>query len=137
MVKNLKKIDKAVKRETLYILAVTLILSALMQSAALILKVWDLTVLLGNLLGIAAAVGNFFLMGLTVQAALEKEEKDAKNIMKVSQSARLFLLLFVALAAYLIPVFNIFATVIPFLFPRIAITFRPLLDKKTGGGGDE
>lgn len=133
----MKKIDSAVKRESLYILAATVILSALLQSVALIIKAWDYTVLFGNILGIAAAVGNFFLMGLSVQAALDKEEKEAKSIMKVSQSGRLFLLLIVALAAYLIPIFNIYATVIPFLFPRIAITFRPLLDKKTGGGGDE
>ena len=133
----MRKIDAAVKRETLYVFAVTVILSALFQSGALILQLWDYTVLLGNLLGIVAATGNFFLMGLTVQAALEKEEKDAKNIMKVSQSGRLFLLLVVALIAYLVPVFNIFGAVIPLLFPRVGIAFRPLLDKKTGGGSDE
>ena len=98
----MKKIDEAVKHETLYIFAVTVILSALFQSGTLILRVWDYTVLLGNLLGIVAATGNFFLMGLSVQAALEKEEKEARNIMKVSQSGRLFLLLIVALVAYLV-----------------------------------
>ena len=61
--------------------------------------------------------------------ALAKEEKEAKNIIKFSQSARLFLLFGVALAGYLIPVFNIIAVVIPFLFPRIAVMLRPLADK--------
>ena len=125
----MKRIDKTVKKETLYIAAFVVIFSVLMQSVFLIIGKWDFEVLFGNVLGAAAAVGNFFLMGLTVQASLEKEEKEAKNIIKLSQSARLFLLFGVALAGYLIPVFNIIAVVIPFLFPRIAVMLRPLADK--------
>ncbi len=125
----MKKIDPTIKKETLYITAFVIIFSVLMQSVFLIIGKWDVEVLFGNILGAAAAVGNFFLMGLTVQASLEKEEKEAKNIIKLSQSARLFLLFGVALAGYLIPVFNIIAVVIPFLFPRIAVMLRPLADK--------
>lgn len=125
----MKKIDPTIKKETLYIAAFVIIFSVLMQSVFLIIGKWDVEVLFGNILGAVAAVGNFFLMGLTVQASLEKEEKEAKNIIKLSQSARLFLLFGVALAGYLIPVFNIIAVVIPFLFPRIAVMLRPLADK--------
>ena len=125
----MKKIDPTIKKETLYITAFVIIFSVLMQSVFLIIGKWDVEVLFGNILGAVAAVGNFFLMGLTVQASLEKEEKEAKNIIKLSQSARLFLLFGVALAGYLIPVFNIIAVVIPFLFPRIAVMLRPLADK--------
>ena len=125
----MKRIDPTIKKETLYITAFVIIFSVLMQSVFLIIGKWDLQVLFGNILGAAAAVGNFFLMGLTVQASLEKEEKEAKNIIKLSQSARLFLLFGVALAGYLIPVFNIIAVIIPFLFPRIAVMLRPLADK--------
>lgn len=125
----MKKIDPTIKKETLYIAAFVIIFSVLMQSVFLIIGKWDVEVLFGNILGAVAAVGNFFLMGLTVQASLEKEEKEAKNIIKFSQSARLFLLFGVALAGYLIPVFNIIAVVIPFLFPRIAVMLRPLADK--------
>ena len=125
----MKKIDPTIKKETLYIAAFVIIFSVLMQSVFLIIGKWDVEVLFGNILGAVAAVGNFFLMGLTVQTSLEKEEKEAKNIIKLSQSARLFLLFGVALAGYLIPVFNIIAVVIPFLFPRIAVMLRPLADK--------
>ena len=125
----MKKIDPTIKKETLYIAAFVIIFSVLMQSVFLIIGKWDVEVLFGNILGAVAAVGNFFLMGLTVQASLEKEEKEAKNIIKLSQSARLLLLFGVALAGYLIPVFNIIAVVIPFLFPRIAVMLRPLADK--------
>lgn len=126
----MKKLDRTVLKETAFIAAFTLIFSAIMQSVFLIIGKWDYTVLLGNLLGIVAAVGNFLLMGITVQNALGKEEKDAKNLMKFSQSMRLLLLFVFALAGYLIPVFNTVAVIVPFLFPRIAVTIRGLFIKK-------
>lgn len=85
---------------------------------------------MGNLLGIVAAVGNFFLMGLTVQSAVTKEEKEAKKLIKLSQSGRLFLLFVIALVGYLVPIFNIIAVVIPFIFPRIAVALRPVFIKE-------
>ncbi len=126
----MKKIDSTVLKETAYIGMFTLIFSAVMQSVFLIIGKWDYTVLLGNLLGGAAATGNFLLMGITVQNALGKDEKDAKNLMKFSQSMRLLLLFVVALIAYLVPVFSTVASIVPFLFPRIAVTIRGIIIKK-------
>ena len=126
----MKKIDSTVLLETRYIAAFVLILSVLMQSVFLISGFWDIKVLLGNILGFIAAVGNFLLMGITVQSAVLKEEKDAKNLMKVSQSLRLLMMFLVALIGYLVPVFNTIAVILPFLFPRIAIALRPLFMKK-------
>ncbi len=125
----MKKIDPTVKKETVYIAVFVVIFSALMQSVFLMIGKWSLEVLFGNLLGAFAATVNFLLMGLTVQSSLEKEEKDAKNLIRLSQTGRLFMLFGVALIGYLIPVFNIVATVLPFLFPRIAVMLRPLADK--------
>ena len=126
----MKKIDATVKKETTYILAITVILSLLMQSVFLIIGKWDYTVLLGNLLGIIAAVGNFFVMGLNIQSALGKEEKEAKNLIKLSQTLRMLALFVIAMIGYLVPVFNIVAVFIPYLFPRIAIAVRPLFIKE-------
>ena len=125
----MKKIDQVVIRETIYISAFVLVFSVLMQSVFLVIDKWSTAVLFGNLLGALAAIGHFFLMGLTVQASLEREEKEAKNLIKLSQSGRLFLLFGVALVGYLLPCFNIIATVLPFLFPRIAVMLRPLAGK--------
>ena len=102
----------------------------LMQAVFLIINAWDYTVLLGNLLGIVAATLNFFLLGITVQNAVVKEEKDAKNLMKLSPTGRLFMMFAFALVGYLVPVFNTISVVVPFLFPRIAIMIRPLFSKK-------
>lgn len=125
----MNKIDATVKKETVYICAFTLILSMLMQSFFLIISKWNYTVLLGNLLGLVAAVGNFLLMGLTVQKAVLKPEDDAKKLIKASQQLRLFGMLIIALIGYLVPVFNIFAVVIPYIFPRIAIALRSVIIK--------
>ncbi len=121
------KIDKTVKRETLVILFGMLILSALEQSVFLIIRKWDLTVLFANLLTGGTMVLNFFLMGLTVQKALEHTSEDAKKMMKASQSLR-FLMLIVVLAvgAVLPRAFELFALLPPLLFNRITITVHKL-----------
>ena len=127
---SIGKIDATVKRETLYIAVWELLLSVLMEAVFLIIRKWDLTVLLGNLLGGGIAVLNFFLLGLTVQKAVDKEEKEAKDAMKASQAMRTLMMFVTAALGALLPVFNIFATLIPLLFPRIAIAFRPKFDRK-------
>ena len=126
----MKKIAPTVLKETGYIATMVFIFSLLLQSVFLIIGKWDYTVLTGNLLGFVAAVGNFFLMGLSVQSSLGKEEKDAKNLMKLSQSLRLLLIFVIALIGYLVPVFSTIAVLIPLLFPRIAVALRPLFMKK-------
>ncbi len=127
----MKKIDSTIIRETKYIALIVLIFSMLMQSVILIAGIWNITFVYGNILGFLAAVGNFFLMGLTVQKALTKGEEDAKKLIKLSQSLRLLMLLAVAVIAYLLGnVFNIFSVVIPFLFPRIAVMLRPIFEKR-------
>lgn len=131
----MKKINPTVLKETAYIAASVIILSALLQAVFLIagkwvpaLK-WDLDVLFGNLLTAVASVGNFFLMGLAVQKAVEKDEKSAKAHMRVSQVYRTLAL--AAVVAVGVIFFNVWATVIPVFFPRIAIAFRPLFNKRS------
>lgn len=126
-----KKVDAAVRKETKYILLWVLVFSALMQAVFLVLGRWDIKVLLGNALSGAAVVLNFFFMGLTVQNALEKDEKEAKTAIKLSQTYRMLLLIVaVALGAAFL---NLWAVIVPVFFPRIAISLRPLFDKKQGG----
>ena len=130
MIKIKNKIDKVVLQETAYIAVWTLILSAVMQAVFLVIGKWDYTVILGNLLGAAANLLNFFLMALTVQKALEKEEKEAKQAMKLSHSMRMLMLFVIALLGILLPCFNTIASVIPFFFTRIAIMFRQFFKNK-------
>lgn len=124
------KIDKTVKKETVYIACFVVILSMLMEAVFLVLHHWDYTVLLGNLLGAAAAVLNFLLMGITVQKAVMLSEDEAKNKVRLSQMLRMFMLVAFAVLACVLDCFNLIAFAVTLLFPRIAIIFRPYFDKK-------
>ena len=125
------KVDATIKKETKYIAYFSLILSVLMQAVFILLKRWDYTVLLGNLLSLLVGILNFFFMGITVQKAVLMDVNDAKKLMKSSQALRntgMFLLIAIGV---LVPVFNNVAVILPVFFPRIAVTFRPLIkDKK-------
>lgn len=132
----MKKIDETIKRETLYIAVIVIILSVLLQAIFLVIGKWNYTVILGNLLSGVFAVLNFFLMGLSVQAAVGKDEKDAKTTIKASQSMRMFMLFCVAAVGVLLPCFHTLAVLIPLLFPRIAIALRPLFAKKLEKEGE-
>lgn len=125
----MKKIDKIVLKETRYVAVVTIVLCVLLQAVFLVTSKWNYTHLLGTLLGGVTAVGNFLLMGITVQKAVEKDEQDAKKLVKSSQSARFAMLVAVAVIGYAIPVFNTIALIIPYLFPRIAVALRPFIIK--------
>lgn len=124
------KADRTVLRETRYILCAVLLFSALMQAVFLCIGRWELTVLYGNLLGGGAAVLNFLVMGLTLQANTSKEEKAARVAMQASWGLRSVALFTVAALGVALPCFHPAAALIPLFFPRIAIAFRPLLDKR-------
>ena len=130
----MSKVDPTVRRETAYIAVVTLLLSMLMQIVFVIIGQWDFTVLLGNLLGGVTAVGNFFLMGLTVQRALADDQKQAARRVHASQSYRLILQGVVLVLAAVLNCFNLWAAALPLLFPRIGVQFRPLFLKQKDGG---
>ncbi len=123
------KLNDTVKKETAYIAAWILILSAVMQSVFLCIGKWDYTVLLGNILGGGAGILNFLLLGVTVQKAVNKDEKDAKTFMKASQSLRTLMLFIIAAIGAILNIFNTWTVLIPLLFPRIAIALSPLIRK--------
>lgn len=152
------KVQPAVREETLRIARGTLLLTVLMLAVFLIIGQFDLTVLLGALLGSAAAIGNFFLLGLSVQKAAETmngvklpsyeeaeadlepgqeletamtpETKLAKQRMQLSYTGRMILLAAVGVLGLTLPCFHAVATVLPFLFPRIVIFLYGIRNKK-------
>ena len=131
----MSKIDDTVRRETVYIAVCVLILSVVMQAVFLVVGQWKVSVLLGNVLSAAAAIANFLLMGITIQKAVDKEQKDAAQMMKFSQTARLFMQF--ALAAVGVLFFNPIASVVPLFFPRIAVAFRPYIGNKNDSKVEE
>ena len=128
------KIDKTVAKETRYIAVWVVTLSALMQAVFVLIAQWDYTVLLGNLLGILASVGNFLLMGLTVQKAVTESSEDAAKRIRASQAYRLMMQGAVLIVAGVLPWFSLWAAAVPLLFPRFAIMVRSLFGKPDEGG---
>ncbi len=125
------KVDKTVLKETKYIAFVVFILSLFMNALFLVFRNWDYKVLLGNVLSGGVAVLNFFLMGITVQKALEKTPEDARKLMKASQSMRNLATFVIVGVGALLPIFNILTLIAPLFFPKIAVFMRPLWkDKK-------
>ena len=126
----MKPIEPAVKKETAYIAGWSLLLSVVMELVFWAVGAMDYTVPLGNLLGVAASLLNFFLMGLTIQSAVGLEEKAASAKLKLSQMLRMLMVLVLAVLGLALPCFHTIAVLVPFFFPRIAISFRPLFDRK-------
>ncbi len=122
----MKKIDPTIIKETIYVSVWVLALSVIMEAVFLIIKRWDYTVLLGNLLTDVAVILNFFLMGLGVQKSLGKEEKEAKKVIRLSQIYRYLILIVFLVIGVVFKCFNNWTVFIPVIFPRIAIATRPL-----------
>lgn len=129
----MKRIDPTIKKETLYIAGWSLIFSMIMQAVFLLIHRWDYTVLLGNLLSYSVMTLNFFLMCLTIikMVELQKQGQDAKQYMKVSKIYRFMMIIVVLVLGALLDCFNLWATIIPVIFPRIAIALRPLFMRKS------
>lgn len=126
------KVDKTVKKETLYIASWVGVLSLLMQAVFVIINKWNYTVLLGNLWGAVIAVGNFFIMGLFVQKAVAEEQAQAKKIIKLSHSLRSLFVIITVAAGVTISWFSTIAVIIPLIFPSIAVALRSFIKEKPG-----
>ena len=124
------KVDATVKKETKYIAYFSFILSVLIQVVFVLLKSWDYTVLLGNILSLLVAIMNFYFMGITVQKAVVMDVNDAKKLMSSSKNLRTLGMFAAVVIGVVAPCFNTITVIVPLFFPRIAISFRPLIKEK-------
>ena len=131
------KIDRTVKKETLYICAGMIIMSAVMEAVFLAVEKWSMGVLFSNLLIGVAMILNFFLMGLTVQKAVSYgDENKAKNLMKISQGLRFLAMAgIIAVGALFSDIrdkapFSFWALIPPLFFNRITMMIRGFMIKK-------
>ncbi len=137
------KLQKAVVKETLRIAVGTLILAAIMNVVFLIIGAWEVSVLLGSLLGSLVSVGNFLLLGITIQQITSSDGDEKRNRLKLqfSYSVRMFALIVIIIVAIQFDIFNWIAVAIPLLFPRITIMIMQITgaykpEKKAEKGGN-
>ena len=128
----MSRLDPTVKKETAYAALWVVALSFLMEAVFLLIGQWTPAVLFGNLIGGLTAVGNYLLLGITVAKAVAGPAERAPLKVRSSMTARL--LGQAAICAIAIGVLhtNVYATLLPLLFPRIGIAFRPMIDRKRG-----
>ncbi len=126
----MKKFNPTVIAETKYIASVVAVLSIIMQCVFLIAGKWSYKVILGNLYSDIFVILNFWIMGNAVSRAVEKEEKEARNIIKTSHTLRTFMMFAALAVGVLLPVFNILSVIIHVFFVRIAVSLRPIFNKK-------
>ena len=134
------KIDPTVLKETGHVSIGVAIGDLIMLLVFFLLKKLDHTVVLGTVLGSAAAVGNFFAMGLTVQKALGDPERT-QFIIRRSYTLRMLAMVAVMIVGFAVPVFHPVAVLVPFLLPGVTIHAMRLLGlyrpEKKGGSADE
>ena len=140
------KLQKAVKDETTFVALGSLILSILMVIVFFCLhKVFPdkvpmgASVIIGAVGGCAVAVGNFFLMALTVQKVAGITNYDqAYRSMQVSYRYRTFLQLIWCVLTMVLGFINPVAGMLPLLWPSLLIKGRGILSGiKPNGANDE
>lgn len=120
------KIQKAIVQETLHIALGILALDVIMCVVFALFRRFDYTVVLGALLGTVFAVANFFLLGVTVQKAMDKGE-NVKRFMHSSYVGRMLLYVACIVLGALLPCFHTLAAVLPLLMPQVVIYAMRLL----------
>jgi len=123
------KPQKAVLKETKNIAVGTFFLVAVMVGVFAAIGRFDLTVLLGGLYTGAVSVGNFFILGLTVQNAvsgIQSEDPDqvkrSRAKVQLSYSVRMLAVFGLMVFGLIVLKLNPVATLLPLLFPRVTIS---------------
>ena len=114
------KIQKAVLTETKHIAVGVAIGDAVICIVFALLRKFDYTVPLGALLGSVFAVGCFFLLGLSVQKAMELGEGTQKY-MRATYTGRMLLYVVCILLGVLLPCFHSVAAIVPLCLPQLVI----------------
>ena len=135
------KLQPAVKTETGRIAIATgvgvLVMYAVFFCLHMVVPNWapfDIKVILGGIFGAIYAIGNFFLMAVTVQkVASMDDEKEARAAMGVSYRNRVLLLLLWGILGFVVPVFNVAAVLITLFIPTLFIKLRGIISAGKGG----
>lgn len=124
---------KLVIQESAIVLAGQIVCVGVMLGVFALLGKFNLTVLLGGIMGGVLATLNFFFMALCVNLAADKAEKnDVKGgqmLVRMSYLLRLGLLFLILFACMKSGYFDLFALLIPLLFTRPVLTIAEFFRK--------
>ncbi len=124
-------ISNDLKREVKVVAIGTAILCLIMYGVFAAFGYYGLDVALGTLVGYLLCTGNFLLLALSVQKAVDSEDPNAaKKYMGISQAVRFALIFAVGLIGFKLPIFNGYAVLIPLVFTRLVIMFTGTKGRK-------
>ena len=118
--------DNAILKETKHIAIGVLIGDVIMCVVFALFKRFDLSVVLGAVLGSVFAVGNIWYLGVSIKKTLKKGE-GAQSYFRKTYIIRMLLHAVCIAAAALIPFINTLAGIVPLFFPKIVIYAMQLL----------
>jgi len=125
---------KIVLKQTATVLIGQVICVGIMFGIYGLLKKFDVSVLLGGLVGMALAVGNFFFMAMIATLAADRAEAQdvagGQKLLKGSYPLRLLVLAGVLILCGRSGYFDILALVLPLAFVRPTITVAAFFKKK-------
>lgn len=124
---------KLVFKETAIVLAGQIIGVALMLGIYGLLGYFSTKVLLGGLVGLLAATGNFFFMAVTVSLAADKAQQQdvngGKKLLKGFYPIRLMVLAVILFACGKSGYFDVLAMLLPLVFVRPTLTIAEFFRK--------
>lgn len=127
---------KIVLKETALIAAGELVCVAVMCAVYALIGKFALPVVLGGLVGLLVATGNFFFMAMAATLAADKAEaqdvEGGKKLMKGSYPIRMLVMAAVLILCAKSGFFNVVALVLPLLFVRPILTIAEFFRKKGG-----
>ena len=127
---------KIVLKETALIAAGELVCVAVMCAVYALIGKFALPVVLGGLVGLLVATGNFFFMAVAATLAADKAEaqdvEGGKKLMKGSYPIRMLVMAAVLILCAKSGFFNVVALVLPLLFVRPILTIAEFFRKKGG-----
>ena len=126
---------KLVLKETALIAAGEFVCVALMCAVYTLIGKFQLSVILGGLVGAVLAIGNFFFLAmaatLAADKAVDQDVEGGKKMMKNSYTLRLLVLAAVLFVCGKSGFFNVVALALPLLFTRPVLTIVQFF-RKTG-----
>ena len=122
----------SVYKDAAQVSIIIFILGILELLAFFIIKAPQIEYFFGTVYGCAFSSLNFFYLAYCVKKSVEKSEKAAKAYMSGTYSSRIFLTAVMIFIAAKLDSVNIWAAVIPLVFPRIAIFVLTFIRKRGG-----
>lgn len=127
---------KLIWKETAAVAAGVCIGTGLMLIIFVLAGYFDITVLLGGIMGAFLAIANFFLMSyFAVKAADKAQNQDVaggQKLVQLSYMGRMAGLLIALVLCAKSGWFHVLALAIPLVFPRPALTLAEIILKKGG-----